>query len=289
MPEILSAQPAVPGPATRLDDEGLWPVFSHPRVRAYMSTRRGGVSHGSFASFNLRQGIGDDPEAVSTNRQRLQELTGVPSVRVNQVHGSGVHRLPSEGASGADGSGERLPVADALVTDRLGLACEIHVADCLPVLFADTEGRAVAAAHAGWRGLAAGVLEASVSALCEGRDIRPGQIEAWLGPCIGPRSFEVGIDVLHAFGADPADPGRWFLPMPQGRVDRRASGPAKWWADLVGLARQRLVNAGVVRIGGNDGGADWCTFGEAGRYYSYRRDRHTGRMAALVWLDDRQA
>lgn len=248
------------------------PTFSHPRVSALMTGRSGGVSQAPFDSFNLRDGLGDDPQAVRANRARLQAIVGRPTQRLTQVHGVAVHTLL--GVTSAD---EVLPVADAVVTDACEAACEIQVADCLPVLFAHAGGRAVGAAHAGWRGLAGGVLEATLAKVCTLADAPPSDIECWLGPCIGPTRFEVGADVLQAFGQSPEAPGPHFTP-------RSADVPGKWWADLPGLARQRLALSGVVRFGGNDGSQAWCTLGHPERYFSYRHASRTGRMAALVWL-----
>ena len=164
--------------------------------------------------------------------------------------------------------------ADASVCTEPGIACTVQVADCLPVLFAAPAARGVAAAHAGWRGLASGVLEATLAALCEAADCAPAEVQAWLGPCIGPRQFEVGADVLQAFGADPAAGADAFF---------RAHAPGKWLADLAGLARERLRAAGVTQFSGGD----WCTVEDASRFFSFRRDRVTGRMLAAVWLDRR--
>lgn len=271
----LAAVNAVPAPGTRADAAGLWPLFAHPRVRAHMSTREGGVSLGAWAGLNLRPGLGDDPSAVAANRHILQARLGVPLRRVDQVHGQAVHRFDS---GVPDDPLADLPVADASLTLLAGLGCEIQVADCLPVLFADVDGRGVAAAHAGWRGLADGVLEATVAALCAAVDRPPQRLQAWLGACIGPQRFEVGVDVLQAFGARAAAPGARFIP--------RGESTDKWWADLAGLARDRLQAAGVGAIGGNDGGADWCTAGQPSRFFSYRRDGQTGRMSAVIWLAD---
>lgn len=265
------------GPPTAIDERGLWPRFSHPRVGAYMSTRQGGVSTGGFASFNLRPQIGDDEQAVAANRLRLQGLVGRTSVRVDQVHGAQVHTvLPAHQRSPA----ETLPVADASVSIHPGAACEIQVADCLPVLFADLGGRVVGAAHAGWRGLAGGVLEACLARVCEQGGVAVGAVETWLGPCIGPQRFEVGRDVLQAFDQGPTALGERFSIAPD------ASAGPRWHADLAGLARDRLRAAGVQRLGGNDGSAAWCTVSNPSRFFSYRRDHPTGRMAALIWLDD---
>ena len=248
------------------------PVFSHPRVRALMTGRSGGVSAAPFDSFNLRTGLGDDPAAVQENRARLQAIVGRPTQLLVQVHGVAVHTLDRVVAAGED-----LPVADAVVTEACHAACEIQVADCLPVLFAHVGGRAVGAAHAGWRGLAAGVLDATLAEVCRLAQAAPSDIECWLGPCIGPARFEVGADVLLAFGASPAAPGEHF----------RAGLPGKWLADLPALARQRLQAAGVTHLSGNDGAPAWCTLGAPQRHFSYRHAHagRTGRMAALIWLD----
>jgi polyphenol oxidase len=268
------------GPSTVIDERGLWPRFGHPRVGAYMSTRQGGVSAGAFASFNLRPGIGDDEQRVAVNRLQLQGIVGRATVRVDQVHGAQVH-VVTPGPAGADDA--TLPVADASVSIHPGLACEIQVADCLPVLFADVGGRVVGAAHAGWRGLAGGVLEACLARVCEQGGVEVGAIEAWLGPCIGPQCFEVGLDVLQAFGSDATKPGSRF----SAAHDTAGSGAGpRWYANLAGLARDRLLLAGVHRLGGNDSSAAWCSVSNPSRFFSYRRDRLTGRMAALIWLDE---
>jgi YfiH family protein len=161
--------------------------------------------------------------------------------------------------------------ADAAITTEPGLACTVMVADCLPVLFAAPRARAVGAAHAGWRGLAAGVLEATVQALCEVAACGADELSAWLGPCIGPRQFEVGADVQAAFGPAAA---RHFTARP------RPDGSPRWLADLPALARDRLHAAGVLRITGGT----WCTVEDPSRFFSFRRDQVTGRMAAAVWL-----
>ena len=258
----------------RLEDRvpaGWWcPTFAHPRVGAVMTGRAGGVSLAPFDSFNLRDGLGDDPTAVQANRARLHDLIGRPSGQMSQVHGVAVHTL----WPGADLSATPPVVADAVVTASTEAACEIQVADCLPVLFAHVGGRAVGAAHAGWRGLAGGVLEATLARVCALAEAPAGEIECWLGPCIGPSRFEVGGDVLAAFGATPDAPGPCF----------RAGQPGKWLANLPALARRRLLAAGVVQVGGNDGAGDWCTLTHPQRYFSYRHATRTGRIAALIWL-----
>jgi len=260
--------------------EWLWPVFSAPNVRAVMTTRRGGIGAAPFDSLNLRPGIGDDEEAVAENRRRLAAGLGVPSRRVDQVHGAAVHGFDAESAAADGAADDGLPVADASVTALAGLACEVQVADCLPVLFADRAGRAVGAAHAGWRGLAAGVLEATLQRVCDLSGQPPGQIEAWLGACVGPTQFEVGADVVAAFGGEaPGASAARFARRPAASAD----GAPKWLADLPGLARDRLAAAGIGRVFGNDGAAAWCTVSNPTRFFSYRRERHTGRMAALIW------
>ncbi|MDH5539258.1 MAG: peptidoglycan editing factor PgeF [Rhizobacter sp.] len=251
-----------------LHPDWLAPDWGLPRVGALMTTRAGGGSVAPFDSMNLRDGLGDDPAAVAGNRQRLaRALGGARAVFLNQVHGAAVVRLGGEHAE----PGTPLPLADACVTTEAGIACAVQVADCLPVLFVAAEGRAVAAAHAGWRGLACGVLEATVVAMCESAHCTPGEVRAWLGACIGPNRFEVGADVLQAFGADPAHaaPDRF-----------RRIRPAKWLANLPMLARDRLREAGVTQVSG--GG--WCTAEEVSRFFSFRRDRITGRMVAAVWI-----
>lgn len=247
------------------DADWLCPPWRAKGVGAVMTTRRGGCSAGAFDSMNLRDGLGDDAQAVARNQARLAESIGVAPVWLNQVHGRRVVRLT------ATDTAPDAPrhAADACVTTERGLACAIQVADCMPVLFAAPG--AVGAAHAGWRGLASGVLEATLGAVCEAAGCAPGQVEVWLGPCIGPQRFEVGADVLQAFGADSAGaPARRFIP------DR----PGKWLADLPGLARDRLQQRGVASI---EGGV-WCTATDASRFFSFRRDGVTGRMAAAVWL-----
>ncbi len=277
----------MPAPSTRQDARGLWPVFSHPAVGAFMSTRAGGVSVAPFDALNLKAEVGDDPAAVALNRARVQDWIGARPVRLDQVHGVAVQALEDVDVAGPPGSAvSTVPVADASVCGRPGLACEVQVADCLPVLFADRQGRAVAAAHAGWRGLAGGVLERTLAALRQRHGVTSDQVECWLGPCIGPDAFEVGEDVLRAFAASDLEPGPCFRP--------RAGHPGKWWADLAGLARLRLAAAGVPSVGGNDGGMGgnaggsigWCTVTDPSRFFSYRRDRLTGRMAGFIWLRD---
>ena len=232
-----------------------WPAPTS--VRACTTTRAGGISHGRWAGLNLGDHVDDDPRAVAHNRSLLSDQLGLPAEPqwLRQVHGVGV-RLP----------GRPLDCADACFEDRPGRVCAVLTADCLPVLFCNVSGTRVAAAHAGWRGLLAGVLEQTVAAF----DDPPEQILAWLGPAIGPSAFEVGDEVRAAFVADRAASGGHL----------RAHGPGHWLADLYGLARDRLAAAGIARVSG--GGL--CTFSDPGRFFSYRRDGVTGRMASLVWL-----
>jgi polyphenol oxidase len=233
------------------------------RVGALMSTRAGGVSAAPFDSLNLGRSAGDERAAVDENRRRFEAALGVPTRYLSQVHGTRVARLTHAVTASCE--------ADAAVTTEPGLACTMMVADCLPVLFAAPEARGVGAAHAGWRGLAAGVLEATIGALCEAASCAPAELVAWLGPCIGPTQFEVGADVVAAFGAAAATR---FVPRP------RADGSPRWLADLPGLARDRLHAAGVAQLSSGT----WCTASDRLRFFSFRRDRVTGRMAAAVWI-----
>jgi YfiH family protein len=243
----------------------LVPGWHAPEVGAVMTTRRGGFSPPPHDSMNLRPGEGDDHTAVQRNLAFFEQVIGATPVWLRQVHGANVVRI------GAADTRPGMPMAeaDASITTEPGIACTVQVADCLPVLFAAPGG--VAAAHAGWRGLAAGVLENTLAALCEAARCVPSEVQAWMGACIGPRRFEVGADVLVAFRApqDGSDPSR-FAP----------AGPGRWLANLPQLARDRLQRGGVRTIGGGR----WCTFDDPSRFFSYRRDRITGRMAAAVWL-----
>ena len=248
-----------------------WPLPAG--VRALCTTRAGGVSAPPFDSFNLGDHVRDDPVQVAANRRRLADFTApAQPVFLQQVHGTRVLRLRADAEHIAASQGAQ---ADACLTTEPGVACTIMVADCLPVLLAHASGRAVAAAHAGWRGLAGGVLEATVQALQ--RAAGPGAIRAWLGPCIGPAAFEVGDEVREAFGLDDAV-----------RACFQPHGPGKWLADLPALARIRLQQAGVADLHGNDGTPGWCTVTQASVFFSHRRDAarlgSTGRMAACIWF-----
>lgn len=239
------------------------------RVGALMSTRAGGVSAAPWDSLNLGTAVGDDAAAVAENRRRFVAMTGATPVWLRQVHGNVVVHV-----SRAQADAEP-PQADAAWTDEPGVACVIQVADCMPVLLAAPQGRAVAAAHAGWRGLAGGVIEAALQALCQAAKCAPDDVSAWLGPCIGPRQFEVGADVLQACGHSAQQPdARCFVPV------AAYGGKPRWLANLPQLARDRLIQSGVRRI---SGGA-WCTFEERSLFFSYRRDGVTGRLGAAVWI-----
>ena len=245
--------------------EWLVPDWQAPGVGALMTTRAGGVSAAPFDSLNLRAAVGDDAVVVAHNQRLVAQAIGATPVYLNQVHGREVVRLTAADAR----PGAAIHTADASITTEPGIACAAQVADCLPVLFAAPGARAVGAAHAGWRGLALGVLEATLHRVCEAAGCEPREVQAWLGACIGPTRFEVGPDVLAAFEAAP------------GSVRFRPHGPGKWLADLPGLARDRLRAAGVLDVSGGS----WCTVSAPSRFFSFRRDRVTGRMAALVWIE----
>jgi YfiH family protein len=243
-----------------MNDTWIQPDWPAPaRVKALTTTRTGGVSKAPYDTLNLGTHVGDDPSRVADNRGILrQALPGEPRW-LNQVHGTTV-------VDAAVGDG--VPDADAAFTRESCRVCVVMTADCLPVLLCDRAGTVVAAAHAGWRGLFDGVIEATVAAM----GVPPGQLLAWLGPAIGPDAFEVGGEVRAAFmGHNPAAEAA-FRPSPNQH---------KWLANIYLLARQRLVRAGVTGIHGGDA----CTVSDPARFFSYRRDGVTGRMASLIWLD----
>jgi len=252
------------------DLPGEWIVPDWPapaNVRALMTTRAGGVSVGPFGAgaaggMNIGLASGDDAQAVLANRRRLSALLPDEPRWLRQVHGAAVVSLDEDDAPAP---------ADAAVTTSARRVCVVSVADCLPVLLVDTEGRAVAAAHAGWRGLAGGVLQNTVAALRQQLDDPKAELLAWLGPAIGPQRFEVGDEVLEAMSAQLPQAHRAFV----------AASAGKWLCDLFALARQSLAQVAVDRVYG--GGL--CTFSDAERFYSYRRDRVTGRHAALIWRE----
>lgn len=236
-----------------------WPA--PPQVKASCSTRTGGVSLGPFASLNIGRSGGDSARHVDENRRRLFEALALPGppAWIHQVHGPRAVQMPCEPAE---------PDADASYTRQAGIVCAVQAADCMPVLFCDRQGSVVAAAHAGWRGLAGGVLEAVIA----GMGVAPGSLLAWMGPAIGPAAFEVGEEVRSAFMA--SDPAAAAAFKPQ-------ATPGKYLADLFWLARRRLTQAGIQDIYG--GGL--CTYSDPSRFFSYRRDGVCGRMAALIWID----
>lgn len=234
-----------------------WPAPSP--VHAAATTRLGGVSAGAYARLNLGDHVGDDPAAVAANRRRLTEALALPAAPfwLRQVHGTGVVRAGRAESPSVE--------ADGSWTDEAGVVCVVGTADCLPVLFCDANGSRIAAAHAGWRGLAAGVLETTVGAL----GVPPERLLVWLGPAIGATAFEVGPEVRERFlDVDPSAAAAFC----RGRDDR-------WLADLAQLARLRLRRLGVTGIWGGH----WCTASDPARFFSYRREGMTGRMATLIW------
>lgn len=258
--------------ATPFDPSAAWIDASWPvpaGVHAFTTLRGGpGVSRPPFERFNLGTLHGnerDDPDAVARNREALREYAALPSRPrwLRQVHGAGVVRFDDPARP------EDEPDADASVTSTRGTVLAILTADCLPVAFAAADGGEIGAAHAGWRGLADGVLEATVAAM----RTAPSQVRAWLGPAAGPLHYEIGADVREAFVARDAAAESAFA----------ATRPGHWRVDLYALARQRLVGAGLAAANIHGGGL--CTIAEPARFYSHRRDRRTGRMATLIWMD----
>lgn len=241
-----------------------WPAPSS--VRAICTTREGGISAPPYHGLNLGSHVGDEPAIVADNRSVLRDVLGVRPVFLEQVHG-----VTAVVVDDVTPDGMR---ADASIALHPGVACTIMVADCLPVLFASACGTRVAAAHAGWRGLAAGVLERTLERL-SAHDGRCPLV--WLGPCIGPRAFEVGEEVRAVFESrDPA----------AATCFHATGATGKWRADLSMLARKRLHAAGIHDIHGNDGSDAWCTVSNPLRFFSHRRDGVSGRFAACIWLDD---
>lgn len=243
-----------------------WP--SPPQVRALVTTRAGGVSRAPYDSLNLGDHVEDDPVAVSGNRELLERALNrlAPATAplwLKQVHGLRVVEPPAEPTQRR----VWIPEADAATTTLTGVPITVMTADCLPAFFCDRAGTRVAVAHAGWRGLCDGVLEATAATFAE-----PSQVLVWLGPAIGPASFEVGDEVRAAFMAQDPAAGDAFVPSP-GR-------PGAWLGDLYRLARQRLARVGITAVTG--GGLD--TFSDHERFYSFRRDSRTGRMASVIWL-----
>ncbi len=241
-----------------------WPA--PPGVRALTSLRGGdGVSAPPFDRLNFGLNCGDEPAAVLENRRRFAEWLALPSepVWLKQVHGTGVLRVEGRGSSL-----ESLPEADAAVTSQAGTVLAILTADCLPVIFAAADGSEVGVAHAGWRGLAAGVLEATVAAM----QTPPAQLRAWLGPAAGPEHYEIGAEVRDAFVGSDEGAASAFVP----------TRPDHWRVDLFALARRRLAALGVSDVHGGD----LCTIADASRFYSHRRDGRSGRLLTLAWRSD---
>ncbi|MBI3187660.1 MAG: peptidoglycan editing factor PgeF [Gammaproteobacteria bacterium] len=233
-----------------------WPAPAN--VRAGVTTRQGGVSVAPYDGFNLATHVGDNPAAVAQNRALLRTTLKLPAepVWLEQVHGVAV----------VNAATTKIFCADASYASEKNIVCTVMTADCLPVLICNRAGTKVAAAHAGWRGLHAGVIEASISVLQE----TPDNILIWLGPAIGPQAFEVGDEVRTAFVND----------LPQTAAAFKATSPGHWLADIYQLARLRLARIGVNNVYGGD----LCTYTDQQRFYSYRRDGKTGRMASLIWI-----
>jgi YfiH family protein len=232
-----------------------WPA--PPNVRALQTTRQGGVSESPYRSLNLGDHVGDEPMRVAANRQRLNAWLPTEPVWLQQVHGRAV--VHAEQAS-------CLPQADAAVASSANAVCAVMTADCLPLLICDSAGSQVAAVHAGWRGLQAGVIEAAVAKI----QASPADLLVWLGPAIGPQAFEVGAEVREAFTQADAEASTAFV----------QTSEHKWLADIYLLARQRLERIGVTAVYGGD----LCTYTDSARFFSYRRDGVTGRMASMIWI-----
>lgn len=242
--------------------EAAWPVPA--KVHGFTTLRRGlGVSQAPFDEFNLGLRAGDEPDAVQRNRSLLTEQANLPAgpCWLRQVHGVAVERFD------APGNDER--EADASVTSAPGTVLAILTADCMPVLFCADDGSEVGAAHAGWRGLAGGVLENTLAAM----RTSPRNVQAWLGPAAGPQRYEIGEEVFEAFvSRDPAAASAFT-----------ATRPGHWQVDLYALAQRRLTAAGVPAANIHGGGL--CTISEPDRFFSHRRDQRTGRMASLIWIE----
>ncbi len=242
-----------------------WPAPGN--VKALFTTRMGGIGTGPYTNLNLGDHVGDDPLTVEQNRALLQRLLPGEPRWLKQVHGTTPVRIDDYGCAGPyDG--------DAAFSRCAGNVCAVLVADCLPILFCDHAGTVVGVIHAGWRGMAAGVIERTVSEIGGAYSIN-ARIMAWLGPAIGPTHFEVGEEVRHAFITHDKKAALAFFP-------HNLRNDGKWLADLFLLARQRLTKAGVADIYGGDE----CTFSDPAKFFSYRRDGNTGRMAGLIWLDE---
>lgn len=245
MPELLTSDLIYPD----------WPAPGN--VRAFTTTRNGGFSQGRWRSLNLGNHCGDKPDHVKKNRDLLRTVLPCEPRWLRQVHGTIVVNWNEDHEPDIG--------ADAITSDQAGQVCAVLTADCLPVLFCNLGGTKVAAAHAGWRGLAAGILEATVAAM----DCDPSEILAWIGPAIGPKAFAVGQDVYDVFEKQKIDNSTAFNPYED-----------RWLADLYELARLALLRTGVEQISGGE----YCTYSEPDKFFSYRRDGITGRMASVIWL-----
>lgn len=233
-----------------------WPASAN--VKALQTTRNGGTSAAPYDSFNLGLHVGDDPLRVNHNRQLLAPYMPSEPVWLEQVHGKVVVNA---------GAASCVPQADACIARHHGAVCVVMTADCLPILLCDEDGTVVGAAHAGWKGLAAGVIEATV----EKMGVAPQKLMTWLGPAIGPHAFEVGADVRDAFMAHDANAVAAFVPL---------AAEGKYRADIVRLARQRLNALGINRVYGGT----FCTYHQKDKFFSFRRDGVTGRMGTFIWL-----
>lgn len=235
-----------------------WPAPAN--VKALQTTRHGGVSAAPYDTLNLGMHVGDNPQAVARNRQLLEPLVPSEPVWLEQVHGTVV--------ANADAASCRVQ-ADACIARHRGAVCVVMTADCLPILLCDEAGTVVAAVHAGWKGLAAGVIEATVNAM----EVAPHRLIAWLGPAIGQEAFEVGAEVRAAFIAHQARAAEAFV---------AHGGQGKYHADLYLLARQRLEALGIRKVSGGN----YCTYHQKDKFFSYRRDGVTGRMGTFIWLGE---
>ena len=233
-----------------------WPAPAN--IHAFTTTRNGGFSQGPWDSLNLGLGCGDDSQHVENNRRLLSGLLPSEPRWLRQIHGTGVVGWDRANIPGIE--------ADAIVSNQAGQVCAVLTADCLPVLFCNRAGTHIAAAHAGWRGLVAGVLEATVLAM----ECKPADLMVWMGPAIGPSAFEVGKDVYDAFTSLNIENSIAFRPYQE-----------RWLADIGQLARMELSRMGITQISGGQ----HCTFEEQDRFFSYRRDGETGRMASVAWLE----
>lgn len=240
-----------------------------------MTTREGGVSLAPWNSLNLGDHVGDLPESVTANRAKVAELIGAKAIYLKQVHGVKGVEVDAQTPSSTE--------ADMAWTREAGVACTMMVADCLPILVCHPERKWVAAVHAGWRGLSGqqgtGVVE-TLALTLQGQGMQPKDCLAWLGPCIGPTAFEVGPEVVAAFQTE--------VKQLEGHLHFVPSGPRHYLADLAGLGRARLQQAGFQNLYGNDSSLAWCTYRQASQYHSHRRDAarlgSSGRMAAYIWI-----